>query len=811
MSQLLPPGFGEWGGDAKYELRGTLGAGAMGVVMDGFDRRIKRRVAIKVVKKPAADDQEAMEAISRFQREAESAGGLTHPGIVGIYDYGENETTAWIVMEMVTGGTLKNLMDRGDRMPLPTIVRLMTQVLEALHYAHTRPSRVVHRDIKPANIMLTEDGQAKIADFGIARIENSAMTQAGTLMGTPAYMAPEQFRGEPVDPRADLWACGVILYQLLTGEKPFSGGLSALMHRVLTTDPPLPSEISGIVPRAMDAVVMRALAKRMDERWPDAKTFAEAIALAATAPAASPGAAEEDVTLVTAPAGLRLDGVAAPTAVPTPIPAPAAAPASSGRPGWLIPAGGAGALVAAGVAAFLLWPASTPPVVPPTPQPPIGPVIGTGPDVPPVTPPTQTPGLNPVPTPPGPDAPTTGPNLNPVNPPPRIGTGPTTSVPVPSEPPTTSGPGSLAGLSPVPTPNLPPTLPTTPPSPDVPVAITPFPTQPIPTQPTVTPPRPNTPVVVPPVLTPNQPIPTQPTPTQPTPTQPTTSQPNPVPPQTTPPTQPAVVTPPPNQPLPTQPGSQNPTTPPTQTANLGIGEVKPPVEPPPRNPPAQPASVAVPRPDMRAVAQAAIATAPCGLLSARAEDSGFDIQGVLPSAEAGRLRASLEARALPPGAARLNLGVFEGPFCNMVGALRPALAQPGEAPEVAVAGTMPLRKDELLRFDVTMPTWANNLHVAYASSDGQVGRIEPGSARQPGSRVRLGEPRGRFEGWPIDVPFGTDLLLVVVSDGPFFPSGAPQAQSQAEYAESFAAALRAARQAGRRVALRPVVVQTVER
>ena len=259
----------------KYEARGTLGAGAMGTVVEAFDRMIERRVAVKLVKLPGGGDAEAEEAHARFRREAQAAGRLSHPNIVGVYDYGENADTAWIVMEMVEGGSLKSIIDRGDRMPVAEVVRLMEEILSALAYSHGRG--VVHRDIKPANIMLAGDRSVKIADFGIARIENSSMTQVGTVMGTPAYMAPEQLRGEAVDARADIWAAGVVLYQLLTGEKPFEGNYTALMHRVLNTEPPPPSQLAVSAPRGFDAVLARALAKRPDDRFPSASAFAEAM------------------------------------------------------------------------------------------------------------------------------------------------------------------------------------------------------------------------------------------------------------------------------------------------------------------------------------------------------------------------------------------------------------------------------------------------------------------------------------------------------------------------------------------------------
>jgi serine/threonine protein kinase len=222
----------------KYELRAVLGKGAMGTVYDGFDPLIARQVAIKTVRLPEPDDLEAQDELARFKREAQAAGRLSHPNIVGVFDYGETPEIAYIVMEFVDGTTLKHLTDKKDRFELPEIVRLMTELMAGLQYSHDRG--VVHRDIKPANIMLTKKGEVKIADFGIARIESSSMTQAGTMLGTPSYMSPEQFMGQTVDARTDLYSSGVLLYQLLTGEKPFEGGLTAIMHKVLNTEPPAP-------------------------------------------------------------------------------------------------------------------------------------------------------------------------------------------------------------------------------------------------------------------------------------------------------------------------------------------------------------------------------------------------------------------------------------------------------------------------------------------------------------------------------------------------------------------------------------------
>jgi serine/threonine-protein kinase len=259
----------------KYEIKRPLGRGAMGTVYEGWDPIIARRVAIKTVSLPDHADPETEEALARFRREAQAAGRLTHPNIVAVFDYGETNDLAYIVMEFVDGPSLKMLLDREERFALADTVRVMDDLLVGLQFSHERG--VVHRDIKPANVMLTSAGQAKIADFGIARIESSSMTQAGTLLGTPAYMSPEQFMGQTVDARTDIYSSGVLLYLLLTGERPFEGGMSSIMHKALNTEPSAPSLLSVTAPPSFDAVVRRAMAKRPEDRFPSARALAEAI------------------------------------------------------------------------------------------------------------------------------------------------------------------------------------------------------------------------------------------------------------------------------------------------------------------------------------------------------------------------------------------------------------------------------------------------------------------------------------------------------------------------------------------------------
>jgi serine/threonine-protein kinase len=283
----------------KFQIRRELGKGAMGVVYEGHDPMIDRVVALKTIRAENLQGEDAQEQLARFRREAQAAGRLTHPNIVGIYDFGEDAGTYFIAMEFVKGRELQSYLEASERFAMHDIVRIMGQLLEALDYSHRHG--VVHRDIKPSNIIILPDGTAKVADFGIARVESSNLTQAGMVLGTPSYMSPEQFMGQTVDGRSDLFSAGVILYQLLTGEKPFTGSVTTIMHKVLQEDPLPPSKLNVQVPRAFDAVIRKALAKRPDERYQAAREFLDAIrqaAVATAAAAAEPTMINLDATVV---------------------------------------------------------------------------------------------------------------------------------------------------------------------------------------------------------------------------------------------------------------------------------------------------------------------------------------------------------------------------------------------------------------------------------------------------------------------------------------------------------------------------------
>jgi tRNA A-37 threonylcarbamoyl transferase component Bud32 len=269
----------------KYTLTGVLGEGAMGTVYKGFDPTIRRPVAVKAIRRhlfePASLNVSAAE---RFRNEAQAAGRLTHPGIVGVYEYGEEDGGAFLAMEYVEGHGLNHYIAPPARLPERDALCVMMQLLEALHCAHEQG--VWHRDIKPNNIIVTPEGKLKIADFGIARIESAALTQMTMLIGSPGYIAPERYTGEAPDRRVDIFSCGVLLYQMLTGVAPFVGTDTEVMYKVLHSDPTPPSRAAVMPPPpdCWDAIVAKALAKRPDDRYATAREFRDALFCAAPWP-----------------------------------------------------------------------------------------------------------------------------------------------------------------------------------------------------------------------------------------------------------------------------------------------------------------------------------------------------------------------------------------------------------------------------------------------------------------------------------------------------------------------------------------------
>jgi hypothetical protein len=255
-------------------------------------------VAIKTVRKELIeDDDRAGMALARFRNEARAAGRLSHPGIVAVYDYGESDAVTYIAMEYVQGNSLREYFNRSTRFSEPDVVSIMAQLLEALQHAHE--AGVWHRDIKPANLIIMGNGRLKIADFGIARIESSQLTQTGMVMGSPGYMAPEQYAGGAVDFRADLFAAGVVMHQLLTGVRLFTGSAEQVAYRICHQEAPPPSTVEpGKGWERYDPVLACALAKDPSQRYASARAFRDAILDIYAAPA---NASVSEETIIAAP------------------------------------------------------------------------------------------------------------------------------------------------------------------------------------------------------------------------------------------------------------------------------------------------------------------------------------------------------------------------------------------------------------------------------------------------------------------------------------------------------------------------------
>ncbi len=681
----------------KYEIRGTLGKGAMGTVLDGYDPVIDRRVAIKTITLPDPNDIETQDELARFRREAQAAGRLTHPNIVAVYDYGEDETIAYIVMEYAPGTELKKILDKGDRLPPAESVRIMEGVLAGLNFSHERG--VVHRDIKPGNIILAKDGTVKIADFGIARIESSSMTQAGTVMGTPAYMSPEQFMGQTVDSRTDIYSAGVMLYQLLTGERPFEGGMTAIMHKALNTEPPRPSELSVTSPSALDQVVARAMAKRPGDRFETASAFAQAIRDAMSGNgiglSAASASASSDATMISP----RGPSSAKPPSWPTPPPTPGAAQAAGqtsrkGNSRIALFAGVAVAVLAlAGVGGYFVLSGGKPAQVADT----VVPVSGGS--LPPQTALPDTP-------------------VRPANP-----------APPASPAPTTPGPAAA---------------------------------QPTPTQPTSIPAAPTSPL----------PQAAQLPPTQPTPA---------------------------------------PVAPPVAP----VAPVAPVVLVTPPAPPVQVASVAATPAMIRDALATAMAPASCSLTRTSLDGRNVSISGVAgrtsEQAIRNRAREALPANAAPDAVA-WRLDLFDGPYCSVIDILRPIATQP-----LTVGlrqNATRLRKDEDIVPQVVMPDYPAWLQIDYFSSDGGVTHLHPTQISPPkveATRATVSFGNTAKERWQVDAPFGTDMIVAIVSSAPLFPTARLADETAPAYLQALRAAVEDAQRKGVRITGNAALVQTAER
>ena len=287
----------------QYQIKAEVGRGGMATVYRGYQPSLNRAVAVKVLAGELARDPDFRQ---RFQREAHAVAQLAHPHILAVYDFGEDPATGvvYLVAQFVDGGTLASRM--GSPMPPTEAARIAAQIARALAFAHA--AGVIHRDIKPGNVLMTSDGHPLLSDFGIAKImAETRMTRTGTSLGTPAYMSPEQAQGMPVDHRSDIYALGVMLYEMLAGTLPFQADTPvALLHQhVATPPPPLRERVPGI-PKNLEKIVMRALAKNPDDRYATAGEFADAL--------------EAEETGRRKQFGLRLGRKEMPTPTPTPVP-----------------------------------------------------------------------------------------------------------------------------------------------------------------------------------------------------------------------------------------------------------------------------------------------------------------------------------------------------------------------------------------------------------------------------------------------------------------------------------------------------------
>ena|GEM_PF-1005047 len=809
----------------KYEVRGTLGSGAMGTVLEAMDRVIERRVAIKLVRRPSDTDAEGLEAQARFRREAQAAGRLAHANIVSVYDYGESAEAAWIVMELVEGGSLKARLDRHERFPLPEIVRLMEQVCAALAYSHQRG--VVHRDIKPANIMLTADGTVKIADFGIARIENSSMTQVGTLIGTPPYMAPEQFRGEPVDSRVDIWAAAVVLYQLLTGEKPFDGGVTAVMHKVLNTEPLPPSQLSGSIPVAFDAVIARALAKRREDRFPDATALAQAIRAAAEGNAPRPAlpglpGLGEDATLVTGPGTMqRRPAAAGPAAATAPLPVP-----RQRRSPLPLVLGGVAALGAAGAAAWFL-------------------VIAPGIEerrleqerqeaeqrllqererVAREARQAQEQAAR--------DQAAREQAAREQAARDQAAREAAAREAAAREQATREAAARQAAEQAARD-----------------AAAREQAARDAAAREQAARERAAAEQAAREAAAREQAAREAAAREQAAREAAAREQ--------------AARDAAAREAAAREQAAREAAAR-EQAARDAAARERAARDAAAREQAAREAAAREQaardqaareqaareqaareqaareqaareqaareqaereraerernatawalRLDMREAAQAAARAAPCSLLAWSVTDQLLTIAGALRRGSGeSMIRSELATRMVPDAAISLRLEPFDGPYCAALDTLRPVLAPAGVAPLVSIAGTMPLQKDELLRLAVQMPDWPAYLTVAYFMQSAEVATLVNARREEPGALVRLGDPQGNFQGWPVDEPYGTDLAVIIASDRPLFTTPRPDVERQSSYLAALSEALRNAHTTGTRILVRPIVVETVAR
>ncbi|HYA13329.1 MAG TPA: HDOD domain-containing protein, partial [Syntrophales bacterium] len=261
----------------RYEIIRELGHGAMGTVYLGRDPLINREVVIKTLRHQDADDEQAAEAKSRFFREAEALGKLSHPNIVTVFDVGEYEGATYMAMELLDGSDLIPYCKRNNLLPVHDVIRIISSAAIALHFAHE--NGVVHRDIKPGNIHILKKGDVKILDFGIARVVETSKTHTGIIIGSPSYMSPEQVEGQKLDGRSDIFSLGAVLYELLSGERPFKGdSLTSLLHQITAVQPVPIKILCPSVPDSCVAVIEKALAKDKEKRYQSGMEMANDLA-----------------------------------------------------------------------------------------------------------------------------------------------------------------------------------------------------------------------------------------------------------------------------------------------------------------------------------------------------------------------------------------------------------------------------------------------------------------------------------------------------------------------------------------------------
>jgi len=258
----------------RYEIIEELGRGEMGIVYKAHDPLIERFLAIKSINLQRLNKDEREEYEARFFQEAKAAGRLNHPNIVTIHDLGQSGDVAYIAMELMEGPELQDIIEGNQRLSIDEALDIAFQVAIGLAYANQHG--IVHRDIKPSNIMVLRDKHVKIADFGIARMDSSLWhTEAGKIIGTPLYMSPEQVKSKSIDGRSDIFALGIVLYQLLTWQHPFSGeNNNSVMYQIVNEEPQKPSSLNPEIPDTLDIIVSKCLAKNPEARYQNANELA---------------------------------------------------------------------------------------------------------------------------------------------------------------------------------------------------------------------------------------------------------------------------------------------------------------------------------------------------------------------------------------------------------------------------------------------------------------------------------------------------------------------------------------------------------